>query len=46
MGELNADEWYDVYRQFKPDATREEFEADWEDFQRAKAAEMRRRETQ
>jgi len=34
--ELDANEWWDVYRIFKPDATRGEFERDWREFQQAK----------
>ena len=36
LNELDKNEWYDVYRQFKPEATREEFERDWAEFQQAK----------
>jgi hypothetical protein len=38
LHELDADEFYDVYRTFKPDATRAEFERDWAEFQRVKEA--------
>ncbi len=38
MSELTCDEFYDVYRVFRPDATREEYEVEWETFQHAKAA--------
>jgi hypothetical protein len=34
---LTADEFYDVYRLFRPGATREEFEKEWAEFQRLKA---------
>lgn len=34
--QLNKDEWYDVYRFLRGDASREEFEEDWRAFQRAK----------
>lgn len=34
---MDKDEFYDVYRQFKPDTTREEFEKEWDEFQRLKA---------
>jgi hypothetical protein len=37
MNELNEDEFYDVYRVFRPGATREEFSPEWEEFQRFKA---------
>lgn len=43
---LTADEFYDVYRVFRPDATREEFEREWAEFQRWKAAMQARREVQ
>lgn len=33
---LDKNEFYDVYRQFFPDATREEYEREWETFQRFK----------
>ena len=39
-GEFDKDEWFDVARKFKPELTREEFEAEWEEFQRQKAARM------
>lgn len=32
-GVLDKSEWYDVCRQFRPDATREEYEREWERFQ-------------
>ena len=37
MNQLNEDEFYDVYRVFRPGATREEFSREWEEFQRFKA---------
>jgi hypothetical protein len=37
LAEYDADEWWDFYRIFKPDATREEFDRDWAEFQRLKA---------
>ncbi len=36
-GELNADEFFDVYRVFRPMATREEFDLKWNIFQAQKA---------
>jgi len=39
---LNEDEFYDVYRQFRPGADREEFSREWEEFQRAKAEHERK----
>jgi hypothetical protein len=44
--ELTADEWFDVYREFHPEATREEFERDWAEFQAWKAEYRRRRSVQ
>jgi len=35
---LDKNEFFDVYRQFRPNTSREEFERDWLDFQTAKAA--------
>ena len=46
MSELTADEFYDVFRQFRPDATREEFDAEWAEFQRLKAEFLRKRTIQ
>lgn len=34
--EMTREEWWDVYREMRPEATRDEFDADWEDFQRIK----------
>ncbi len=34
---LDADEFYDVYRLFRPDASREEFQGDWDKFQALKS---------
>ncbi len=33
---MNKDEWFDVYRIFKPDASMEEYDRDWEEFQAMK----------
>ena len=44
--ELDKNEFFDVYRQFKPDSTREEYEAEWEEFQRLKRELQRKREIQ
>lgn len=38
--ELDRNEFFDVYRVFCPDATREEYEAEWDKFQAAKAAHL------
>ena len=43
---LNRDEFFDVYREFKPEATREEFEREWAEFQRLKAAYLAKRKVQ
>ena len=43
---LTADEWFDVYRQFRPQATREEFDQAWREFQRLKAERQRRKVVQ
>ncbi len=40
---LTADEFYDVYRMFKPDATREEFDKYWEEFQELKSEYLKRK---
>ncbi len=42
--ELSKDEFFDVYREFVPDGTREEYEREWEDFQRIKARRLAERE--
>lgn len=34
---LNRDEFFDVYRMFRPDATWEQYEAEWEMFGEAMA---------
>ncbi len=45
LNELNADEFYDVYRAFRPEATREDFERVWNEFQAVKAERARQRVT-
>jgi hypothetical protein len=42
LDSFNKDEWWDIYRQFNPTATTEQFDADWAEFQRAKAARAER----
>jgi hypothetical protein len=42
LDELDANEFYDVYREFRPGATREEFQAAWDRFQLAKAERQHR----
>lgn len=37
LNELTKDEFWDVARRLRPDLTREQFDADWEEFQAAKA---------
>ncbi len=39
-GEFNRDEWFDIARQLKPELTREEFDLDWQEFQKAKQARL------
>lgn len=34
---LDKDEFFDVYRHFKPGSSREEYDADWAEFQTYKA---------
>lgn len=33
---LDKSEWFDVYRTFRPDATQEEYDLAWDEFQTAK----------
>lgn len=40
---LDIDEFFDVYRQFRPDDSREEYEKAWEEFQSFKTARAERR---
>ncbi len=42
LNELDESEFFDVYREFRPSASREEFSAEWAAFQRFKAAFMER----
>lgn len=44
--ELDKNEWYDVYRIFRPQATREEFEREWQEFQQLKAQYLKKRSLQ
>ncbi len=37
LDEYTKDEWYDVWRKFKPDAPREEYDAAWQRFCEIKA---------
>ncbi len=46
LKELDESEFYDVYREFRPTASREEFAAEWAAFQRFKAAYVKRLGTQ
>lgn len=43
---LNKDEFFDVYRFFRPSATREEYEREWDEFQRLKAEHLAKRNLQ
>lgn len=38
LDEFDKDEWWDVCRRLRPDLTREEYDAMWDEFQQAKAA--------
>lgn len=42
LNELDASEFFDVYREFFPLATREEFEQVWAEFQEFKALQQKR----
>lgn len=42
LNELDASEFFDVYREFFPLATREEFEQAWAEFQEFKAGHQQR----
>ena len=46
LSELDANEFFDVYRVFRPDATRDEFDREWALFQQFKAAYQKRRSAQ
>ncbi len=45
LNELDADEFYDVCRVFRPEATREEFDREWAAFQEFKAERAKRLST-
>lgn len=34
LNEFNRDEWWDVCRRVRPDMTREQFDADWDERQK------------
>lgn len=38
LDELNREEWWEVAKRIDPNMTREQFDADWEEFCRLKAA--------
>jgi hypothetical protein len=40
---MDKDEFFDVYRLFRPHAEREKFEREWEEFQRFKREYLSRR---
>ena len=44
--DLDVNEFFDVYRQFRPGATRQEFEEDWAEFLRAKEDYRKRKSVQ
>jgi len=46
MSELDANEFFDVWRQFNPEGTREEFEREWAEFQEIIDAMRERLKTQ
>lgn len=41
LNEYDADEWFDVCRQIRPDYSREQFDRDWETFQERKREHLR-----
>ena len=41
---MTADEFFDVYRIFRPEASKEEFAVAWDRFQKAKAEHLRKTE--
>jgi hypothetical protein len=43
---LTRDEFFDVYREFRPLATREEFDREWDEFQRFKAERLAKKALQ
>ncbi len=42
LSDLDRDEWWDVYRVFMPNATRDDFDRDWAEFQAMKAEHQRK----
>jgi hypothetical protein len=42
LNEMDDNEWWDVARKLNPNLTREEFDQQWRDFQREKAARERK----
>jgi hypothetical protein len=46
LDEFDREEWWDVARKLRPDWTREQFDAEWDDFQRSKAERQRSMELQ
>jgi hypothetical protein len=46
LWELTADEFFDVYRTFRPETTREEFDREWAAFQEYKALNQKKRSIQ
>jgi hypothetical protein len=42
LNELTMDEFFDVYRMFRPETTQEEYEVEWALFQEYKAAYLKR----
>lgn len=43
LDEFDKDEWYEVYKQFKPQASQEEYDRDWDEFQKRKAEHERQK---
>lgn len=43
---LDVNEFYDVYRWFRPEATREEFQKAWDEFQEEKAKHQKEKSLQ
>lgn len=43
---MDKDEFFDVYRQFCPTATREEYDSEWDTFQMLKAQHEARKKVQ
>ncbi len=46
MGERDFNEFYDVYREFRPETTREEFQRKWDIFQGLKAEHLKKQALQ